>query len=59
MSERKFEWGGLSADHGDFVTATEALAMSLRSGGGRPPISSRTVTLRASTSRWWSSDARG
>ncbi len=27
MSERRFEWGGLSADRGDYVTAAEALAM--------------------------------
>ncbi|MCY1716697.1 hypothetical protein OVA26_07000 [Microbacterium sp. SL62] len=27
MGERKFEWGGLSADRGDYVTAGEALAM--------------------------------
>lgn len=27
MSERRFEWGGLSADRGDYVTASEALAM--------------------------------
>lgn len=27
MGERKFEWGGLSADRGDYVTAAEALAM--------------------------------
>jgi len=27
MGERKFEWGGLSADRADYVTAAEALAM--------------------------------
>jgi hypothetical protein len=27
MSERRFEWGGLGADRGDYVTASEALAM--------------------------------
>ncbi|MDQ1137488.1 hypothetical protein QE410_002287 [Microbacterium sp. SORGH_AS 1204] len=27
MSERRFEWGGLGADRGDYVTAAEALAM--------------------------------
>jgi len=27
MGERRFEWGGLSADRADYVTATEALAM--------------------------------
>ncbi|WP_150952059.1 hypothetical protein [Microbacterium testaceum] len=27
MGERRFEWGGLSADRGDYVTAAEALAM--------------------------------
>lgn len=27
MSERRFEWGGLSADRADYVTAAEALAM--------------------------------
>lgn len=27
MSERRFEWGGLSADRADYVTAAEAQAM--------------------------------
>ncbi|WP_295836320.1 hypothetical protein [uncultured Microbacterium sp.] len=27
MSERRFEWGGLGGDRGDYVTAAEALAM--------------------------------
>lgn len=27
MGERRFEWGGLSADRADYVTAAEALAM--------------------------------
>lgn len=27
MGERRFEWGGLGADRGDYVTAAEALAM--------------------------------
>lgn len=27
MTERRFEWGGLGADRGDYVTAAEALAM--------------------------------